>query len=757
MTPREIKKLSANERVAILSKDFIDRDQDTFVRVKSKLNISWSPNTCQNSPLSRFLCGEKLQDADLLKNAYESASNLLMAMNIPKRVKIIINERGDMSATDHKRLWVATDYFDDKRYTPEQKMDIFRGLTIHEGGHLLWTVRKDSPNTTNRLLHDIWNVIEDEMQERRTGATLGALAYFLAPVKKHYYGNYEKEATKTINSMVDPALRETADIFNTLLAMIRYPASLDAELLKKHSAFLLDVRDNVLTPFPVSTAESTAAAKKIYEMLRQYIKEQVGKDLAEQQQGKSSQGKKGQKGGDGETISVTVSVKASGDEEDEQDGNSSAPSAGKGSDGTEQSQYGDGETGQDKSSGAGNDDEGGEKDTDNGSSSKGDSENGDSDDENKEEGQDGQGNEGSDDSDAGNQKGQEGAEGAQGDEDDDEDGDEDEGESPTLTDEEAQKLLDEVQDALEDALKSLSAQDDSEEDPKEKARQQAKQQSKIASDQILSALIHGDLSVGTTSLINQKVDNDPLSIKAYRSSRKAMQPYITPIRNELRNLGRDIVLKTRGWRSGLLDTDHKLVDAHVGVQNVYTRTSISKADRMAVCLLVDESGSMDSREKDGRYSYVWARDTAVLISEALTGLDNVDVFIYGFGYFFRIYQEGGNRPSTKLGAIYANGSTPTAEGMTEAFARIRKRTAEKILMFVVTDGGANDSGKVVNVCNSLSKKGVTPVGIGVGTDCVKDTFKNNLVLSDFRQLPKALGKVIRDAVKDASGGPRQTL
>jgi hypothetical protein len=95
--------------------------------------------------------------------------------------------------------------------------------------------------------------------------------------------------------------------------------------------------------------------------------------------------------------------------------------------------------------------------------------------------------------------------------------------------------------------------------------------------------------------------------------------------------------------------------------------------------------------------------------------------------------------------------------MTEAFARIRKRTAEKILMFVVTDGGANDSGKVGNVCNSLSKKGVTPVGIGVGTDCVKDTFKNNLVLSDFRQLPKALGKVIRDAVKDASGGPRQTL
>ena len=48
-----------------------------------------------------------------------------------------------------------------------------------------------------------------------------------------------------------------------------------------------------------------------------------------------------------------------------------------------------------------------------------------------------------------------------------------------------------------------------------------------------------------------------------------------------------------------------------------------KSDRISVCILIDESGSMYG---DGERA---ARDTAVLLNEAIGTLQNVDLYIYG--------------------------------------------------------------------------------------------------------------------------------
>ena len=75
-------------------------------------------------------------------------------------------------------------------------------------------------------------------------------------------------------------------------------------------------------------------------------------------------------------------------------------------------------------------------------------------------------------------------------------------------------------------------------------------------------------------------------------------------------------------RSGMLDTG-KIAEAFQGVPTVYMREGQVKSDRISVCILIDESGSMYGEGETA------ARDTAVLLNEAIGTLQNVDLYIYG--------------------------------------------------------------------------------------------------------------------------------
>lgn len=105
-------------------------------------------------------------DADLHRNAYNHAREMIVAMNTPFKVRIALTP--DCSFTDSRVVSVATDMFDDWSLSVGQKIDIFTGLSVHEGSHLLYTDFALMGSARKRLVADLFNIIEDERIEMLT-------------------------------------------------------------------------------------------------------------------------------------------------------------------------------------------------------------------------------------------------------------------------------------------------------------------------------------------------------------------------------------------------------------------------------------------------------------------------------------------------------------------------------------------------------------------------------------------------------------
>ena len=204
----------------------------------------------------------------------------------------------------------------------------------------------------------------------------------------------------------------------------------------------------------------------------------------------------------------------------------------------------------------------------------------------------------------------------------------------------------------------------------------------------------------------------------------------------------------RGLRSGLLDTG-KLAEAVQGVENIYRQERTARADRMAVCILVDESGSMDGEKIQA------ARDTAILLNEALATVRNVDLYIYGHttenGSFVKLnaYREGRGRGDRYvLGSIEADWSNIDSRAIREAAARVRARTREKCLFFVISDGApCEPTRNVKEAVRELSRDGFSFVSIGIDFEYdPSEMYDNHVSMTDLSTLAPELGKMIKKAI-----------
>lgn len=738
LTRNEINAMSEDERFQRLCQDFLERDGGSFIRVQRSNILGWeAPTDTPESALSSFF-GDRRDSFALLKGAYDIARNTLIAMHIPQKVKLVVNPNATQSATDGKLLFVATDYFDNPSYTPDQKADLLRGLTIHEGGHLLWTDFNAWGTTgkNNILIKNLANILEDERQERLTGEHLGALGLFLAPVKRHYFQRYKTEEEKMVermNRLLDPRHAALCDIVNTLLLIVRYPLGMDPEVVRDHSAFLLEVKENVLLDFPKTTKECWKKAELIYDMLMDYIRERFGEEIQPEQNEEEQEQEQ-----DGQSRSSNSGGSSSDDESQSQSSSQNAsPSQSSSSpdDGDENKQNGRAE-GESTSMSQAKEGDGNEPSEEQSAGS------GESTDEN----QGGHHSQGSDNDTTNDPPSQDGTSSEE------ESAEENAGtpeEAPApkripLSEEEAKQLLDATCQALDDAMQKLS--------PSEKTQEQCSSRSEdmcsSAKNETLAQIIQGDLAAGETcSIVVKPMHADPDAVRAYNSSARSVERFVPSIRHDLRNLGRDVVRELGGLRSGRLDTEHRLVDAHIGVPNVYTKKTVSKADKINIAVLVDESGSM-SRVLDGKRCYEWARDTAVLITRALNGIPNVSTYLYGYmNSELRVYQEGTNAPCQSLGALTAYGGTPTGEAMMEAAARIRRRSADKTIMFVISDGEPNDYDTVKDALQFLSKKSISAVGIGIAGMKMGHLIKESIDVRHMHELPRKLGATVKAAIR----------
>lgn len=153
---------------------------------------------------------------------------------------------------------------------------------------------------------------------------------------------------------------------------------------------------------------------------------------------------------------------------------------------------------------------------------------------------------------------------------------------------------------------------------------------------------------------------------------------------------KDYQFTMKSMRSGRLDTN-KLAEAKQMVPTIYERFGQVTTNKVNIGVVIDESGSMGSGSKMQK-----ARQAAIFINEVFKRQQDVQLFIYGHtadensGYGdcnIRIYREPGvNMDPYALGSCSARANNRDGDAIYAAARRIRSKTSDPGLIFVISDG-----------------------------------------------------------------------
>ena len=655
--------MTTEQKIEIIRQDFLDRDQDNYVKIRRSGRLGWESLIPQGGNYSDLL-RDCRNEGDIIKEAYGMARDYIVAMDTPYRVTLRLSP--EANCTDSKVVYLATRVFDDKDLSDGQKIDTFVGLAIHEGCHLKWTDFTQMGEARNRIIANFINLLEDERIERLCGETMPGYANYLKATKYYMFDLY---ASKMLGKNSAEKLPAHIRLLNAILALVRYPKALQQDDLEEFADYLFDVR-KIVEKFPSTKEEVGEAAEAIYEVIKRFFEN----DQKKKQSGDSSD--------------ETDDAGSEGD--DEGQGGSS-----EGQESSEEEQQETKGVNQDESS---------------------------------------------------------------------EDKEEDNQESSSATDEPSNELDDEsVREAVQKALEQLEeemdetmseltseAQEDGEPLDRDEMAKCVKR-----NDGQLAGICENTVDLGLSS--NSVLYKAPEDRETYDTSLRAVRKYIPAIANTLKNHCREYQVSYRGMRSGLLDTS-KIAEAYQGVQNVYIRQGQVKSDKMAVCVLIDESGSMYGEK------IIAARNLAVLLNEAVSTVPGIDLYIYGHTYGDRcrdsyregeqvtelqVYREKGYAPKKALGSIEARSGNLDSFAIREAAARMKKFTGgRKNLMFVITDGAPNERyEQLTNTVKQLEKQGMSIVAV-----CIEPSYDpsqlytHHVTMTEMSTLALNLGKMIKKAI-----------
>ena len=618
--------LTAEQKIQMLTTDFLDRDQTTFVKIRRTGRLGWESSIPEGTPYSDYMLSPA-SDEELIKNSYRLAEDMIKIMDTAE--KVIVRISPDGSKTNGKIIWVATEVFDDTDLPIGNRIDTFLGLAIHEGCHVLYTDFSAYKGITNGIVKFIENILEDERIERELGQKKPGLANFLKASKYYYFDRYSQK-------MKDEGKTEGLETFprlmNAIISLVRYPKTVEMSDLEEFADTLLQVRE-LLTPYPASTAQCVETAEKIFEIIKQYLQDEE-KEKQKQQ-----------------------------DSDGQQDGQPS-----------DESGEGSGSSGQ-----SGQSQNGGQQPK-----------------------------------------------------------------SKKMTSRQIAKKVDqqmnEIFEQIADALKELTSE------PEKKTINSQDQSETVKADwDLVGRICEGRAERGTQKgcvVIKEKPYKD-----RYMDSLSRVRKYIPAISKSLKCSSMEYKLIHRGMRSGMLDTG-KIAEAFQGVPTVYMREGQVKSDRIAVCILIDESGSMYGEGEKA------ARDTAVLLNEAIGTLHNVDLYIYGHstdgGTALYVYREKSFSPKYALGSTDSRWGNNDGTAIREAASRVRKHTKENCLFFMISDGAPNESvQKVRQAVLDVEKQGFAIVAVSIEPQYDPSLmYHRNVNLTDMSRLAVDLGKMVKKAIAD---------
>lgn len=238
-----------------------------------------------------------------------------------------------------------------------------------------------------------------------------------------------------------------------------------------------------------------------------------------------------------------------------------------------------------------------------------------------------------------------------------------------------------------------------------------------------------------------KVYSNTLDKERYFIFKKQIQKHIPALKKAMRLQTIDKEYNIEGQQTGKINS-HKLSHVAAGNFNIFTKMGEERYDASNVCLLIDESGSMNGKKNDA------AILTAVLIQETLQTNPKTILSVFGYSNQFYNYIEANKGAKESLAKISSRGSTPTGDAMLIAAKKIRNHNKKPCLMIVITDGVPNDSSKVINAEKTLSKDGFVIIGVGIERATnVETIFKNSIVLNDLSELATNIGKLIKQNLK----------
>ena len=216
------------------------------------------------------------------------------------------------------------------------------------------------------------------------------------------------------------------------------------------------------------------------------------------------------------------------------------------------------------------------------------------------------------------------------------------------------------------------------------------------------------------------------------------------------------------FRSGQL-VMNRLWKQRLADYRLFQRREAGGRQSTAVSLLVDESASMQGREKSRL-----AAKAATLLGETLSRLQ-VPLEIIGFttagfeareamrlgltpAYQYRtmrcsplqhqLYKSFGDpyrQVRSRLSDIQPRHNNWDEEHLLFAYRRIRSRPEPGKLILVIGDGQPNgDADHLTRAAAAVERLGCKVIGIGIGEDFVRRIYRNAIVVSDFHQLGEAL-------------------
>lgn len=247
-------------------------------------------------------------------------------------------------------------------------------------------------------------------------------------------------------------------------------------------------------------------------------------------------------------------------------------------------------------------------------------------------------------------------------------------------------------------------------------------------------IINGDVERDGGMLLKYPENNKNL----YQLGMSQVNRYIPAMKKALTCRTMDKRTTLRGLNSGHLDTN-KLVSMKMGNNSIFNRKHKTSCESVCICTLIDESGSMND------FRQTAARNTAILINEAVKTLEKIQTFTYGFGGSeLRIYKENKKTGKYALGSTKASGGTPTAQAMQIAAKRIRKYTQDKCLMLIITDGEPDSSAAVKKIQKIVTAQGFIPIGVDItGNYKMESLFTNYVKATELSTLPQDLGKLVK--------------